>query len=325
MATAANYTNLADPGVIGSFYEALDSEFSTSWASQLGWLNSNSNQELETYAWLGSVPKFREWLGGRAATRPRAESYTIRNKLWEQTLEFSLDDLRRDKFGQIQTRINELAASGAAFWEDIVTSLINTDGLDYSGQNFFDTDKPVLHSTTGSTTAVNDCTNSHISTLNVGTASAPTSDEAALAIQGIVGQMMTFKDDQGHLVNSNMKSVTFMTATPTIWAPVLTAIGQANLTAGASNPVNGLKSMGMSFNVILNPNLTVGSSDTLYAFRTDRQLKPFILQEEEGVKVNVVGAGSEEEFKNRRHLFGTERIGNGGYGLWYYALKATLS
>lgn len=325
MATAANYTDLADPGIQGKFYESLETEFANSWASSLGWLNSDSSQELETYAWLGSVPKFREWLGGRAATRPRKEAYTIRNKLWEQTLEFSLDDIRRDKFGQVQARLNELAVSGAAFWEDIVTGLINTDGLDFTGQNYFDTDKPVSHSTTGSTVAVNDCTNSHISTLNVTTASAPTADEAALVIQGIVGQMMTFKDDQGHLVNSNMKSVTFMTNTPTIWAPVLTAIAQTNLGGGASNPVNGLKSMGMNFNVILNPNITVGSSDTLYAFRTDRQLKPFILQEEEGVKLNVLGAGSEEEFKNRRHLFGTERIGNGGYGLWYYALKATLS
>jgi phage major head subunit gpT-like protein len=325
MATAANYTNLADPGVIGSFYEALESEFSNSWASSLGWLNSSSNQELETYSWLGSVPKFREWLGGRAATRPRAEVYTIRNKLWEQTLEFSVDDLRRDKFGQIQLRINELAASGAAYWEDIITGLINSDGLDFTGQNYFDTDKPVAQGTTGSTTAVNDCTNSHIASLNVGTASAPTADEAALVIQGIVGHMMTFKDDQGHLLNSGMRSVTFMTATPTIWGPVLTAISQSNLGSGASNPVNGLKSMGFNFNVILNPNFTVGSSDTLYAFRTDRQLKPFILQEEEGVKVSVIGAGSEEEMKNRRHLFGTERIGNGGYGLWNYALKATLS
>jgi phage major head subunit gpT-like protein len=39
--------------------------------------------------------------------------------------------------------------------------------------------------------------------------------------------------------------------------------------------------------------------------------------------VSVIGAGSETEFKERRHLFGTERMGNAGYGLWQYAIKAT--
>jgi hypothetical protein len=72
--------------------------------------------------------------------------------------------------------------------------------------------------------------------------------------------------------------------------------------------------------VILNPLLT-SATDLIYMFRTDAKLKPFILQEEYGTKVSVVGAGSEEEFKNRRHLFGTERLGNAGYGLWQYALK----
>jgi phage major head subunit gpT-like protein len=76
--------------------------------------------------------------------------------------------------------------------------------------------------------------------------------------------------------------------------------------------------------VILNPLLT-SATDLIYMFRTDAKLKPFILQEEYGTKVSVVGAGSEEEFKNRRHLFGTERLGNAGVGLWQYALKAQMT
>jgi phage major head subunit gpT-like protein len=107
-----HYTDLANPAIIGSFYEQLEAEFQTSWASQLGWLNPDSTQDQETYAWLGAVPKFREWIGGRVATKPKKERYTITNKLWEQTLEFGLDDLRRDKTGQIQIRLGELAQAG---------------------------------------------------------------------------------------------------------------------------------------------------------------------------------------------------------------------
>jgi phage major head subunit gpT-like protein len=316
--------DLASPAVIGSFYEQLQAEYDMSWASRIGWYNSGSNQETETYKWLGSVPKFREWIGGRAATRPKVESYSIRNKLWEQTLEFSIDDLRRDKTGQIDVRIGELARSGAAFWEDLVTDLIIADGLCYDGQNFFDTDHPVKESTTGSTTAVNDVTSSHIGALNVTTATAPTPDEASRIVQGLVGYFMTYTDDYGHLLNSNAREFAIMVATADLWAPFSTAVNQPFLTSGASNPVSGLLSRGYKFDVVLNPNLT-SSTDIVRIFRTDAKLKPFILQEERTPTVTVIGAGSEEEFKNRRHLFGTERIGNAGYGLWQYAIKGTLS
>lgn len=315
--------DLASPAIIGSFYEQLEDEFSKSWASQIGWLNSGSNQETETYKWLGNVPKFREWVGGRAAGHPKVESYSIRNKLWEQTLEFSVDDLRRDKTGQIQVRIGELAQSGAAFWADMITTLINDDGTCYDAQNFFDTDHPIAESTSSSTTAKNEVVKTDVGALEVTTTTDPTPDEAAKAIQALVGHMMTFKSDQNHLLNSNARSFLIMCQTPGIWGPMNTAITQPTLTSGASNPLLGLQSRGYKFDVVLNPNLTAGTS-IFYMFRTDAKLKPFILQEEYGTKVSVIGAGSEEEFKNRRHLFGTERMGNAGYGLWQYAVKATF-
>jgi len=316
--------DLASPAIVGSFYEQLADEYQSSWASRLGWLNSGSNQEIETYKWLGNVPKFREWIGGRAAGHPKVESYAIRNKVWEQTLEFPLDDLRRDKTGQTLIRIGELAQAGAAFWEDLLVTLINDDGLCYDGQNFFDTDHPVKESTTGSTTAKNELTASELTTLNVNTATAPTPDEAAKIVQGLVGYFMTFTNDQGHLLNAQARQFTIVTATADMWAPFSTAVSQQFLTSGASNPVSGLTSRGYSFNVELIPTLT-SSTDVVRIFRTDAKLKPFILQEEVSPTVTVIGAGSEEEFKNRRHLFGTSRIANAGYGLWQYAIKATLS
>lgn len=316
--------DLSDPGIIGSFYKDLEDEFQNSWASRIGWYNMGSGQETETYKWLGDVPKFREWIGGRAAGKPKTETYSITNKLWEQTLEFNIDDLRRDKTGQIRVRIAELAQAGAAFWEDLLVSLINSDGLCYDGQNFFDTDHPVAESTTGSTTAKNEITASEVASLNVSTATAPTPDEAAKIVQGLVGHMMTFKGDQGHLLNSRARNFTILTATADQWGAFSTAVSQPALTAGASNPLLGLKSRGYNFEVELIPTLT-SATDVVYMFRTDSRIKPFILQEDKAPTVTVIGAGSEEEFKNRRHLFGTERIGNAGYGLWQHALKATLS
>lgn len=316
--------DLSSPAIIGSFYEQLQAEFSNSWASRLGWLNTGSNQEIETYKWLGSVPKFREWIGGRAAGRPKVETYSIRNKLWEQTLEFNIDDLRRDKTGQIMIRIGELAQAGAAFWEDLMKDLINSNPVAYDGSDFFDDDHPVAESTTAATTAKNLVTSSEIGVLNIGTATAPTPDEAAKVIQALVGHFMTFTNDQGHLLNAQARAFTIMVATADLWGPFQTAISQPTLTSGASNPLMGLASRGYKFDVELVPTLT-SASDKVRIFRTDAKLKPFILQQETDTQVSVIGAGSEEEFKNRRHLFGTSRIGNAGVGLWQYAISATLS
>jgi phage major head subunit gpT-like protein len=316
--------DLASPAIIGSFYEQLQDEWSKSWASSIGWLNSGSTQETETYKWLGMVPKFREWLGGRNATHPKVESYSIRNRLWEQTLEFSVDDLRRDKTAQIMIRIGELAQSGAAFWEDLLIALINANSTCYDGLSLFSTAHPVKEMTAGSTTVKNSITTTEVGPLDVVSATAPTPDEAAKIVLGMVGHFMTFTSDQGHLLNANARKFTLMAATPSIWGPLQTAVNQPTLTSGASNPLSGLQSKGYSFDVILNPLLT-SATDLIYMFRTDAKLKPFILQEEYGTKVSVVGAGSEEEFKNRRHLFGTERLGNAGVGLWQYALKAQMT
>ncbi len=320
--------DLASPAIIGSFYEQLADEWNLSWASKIGWLNSGSTQETETYKWLGNVPKYREWLNGRAAGHPKVETYSIRNKLWEQTLEFGIDDLRRDKTGQIMIRIGELAQAGAAFWEDLLTSLINngnTSGFTaYDGELFFDSDHPVKESTPSSTTAKNLISATEVPAADVVTATAPTVVEAANITLGMVGHFMTLTNDQGHLLNSSARNFTIMVGTPALWGPFQTAVSQAFLTSGQSNPVSGLTSKGYNIDVILNPNLT-SATDKVYIFRTDAKLKPFILQEETAPKVTVIGAGSEEEFKNRRHLFGTERIANAGYGLWQYGLKLTLS
>jgi phage major head subunit gpT-like protein len=318
--------DLASPAIIGSFYEQLEAAWQMSWASRIGWLNVGSTQETETYKWLGSVPKFREWVGGRSATRPKVDSYSLRNKLWEQTLEFGIDDLRRDKTGQIDVRISELAQAGAAYWEDLLNTIINANGACYDTKDFFDDDHPVAESTTGSTTAKNEITATEVKALDVSDATVPTPDEAAKIIAGLVGHMMTFRNDQGHLLNSSARQFLIMCGTTNMWTPMLTAISQQTLTAGASNPLNGMKAQGYSFEVVLNPiPTTILSDDDVLIFRTDAKLKPFILQEEYGTRVTVIGAGSEEEFKNRRHLFGTERMGNAGYGLWQYAVRATLS
>ena len=80
----------------------------------------------------------------------------------------------------------------------------------------------------------------------------------------------------------------------------------------------------ISISVIPNPRLSTWTA-SFAVFRTDGRAKPFIMQEEYGVKMIALAEGSEEEKKNRRHLYSVEASRNVGCGYWQHAMKATLS
>ena len=73
---------LTERAIIGSFYKALSIDRGAAWLDGV----SNyfpSNQLTETYAWLGQVPTFREWIGERTAKGLPEFDFSIKNKdLW---------------------------------------------------------------------------------------------------------------------------------------------------------------------------------------------------------------------------------------------------
>jgi phage major head subunit gpT-like protein len=76
-------------------------------------------------------------------------------------------------------------------------------------------------------------------------------------------------------------------------------------------------SRNFSLDYAVNPRLPWENQFML--FRTDGSVAPFIRQEETPVKLNVIGSGSEEEFKEGRHLYGVDCNRNVGYGYWQKA------
>jgi len=52
-----------------------------------------STSDAETYRWLGTVPKMREWGSGRLARGLRVESYSIDNLKYESTIEVDRDEI----------------------------------------------------------------------------------------------------------------------------------------------------------------------------------------------------------------------------------------
>lgn len=316
-------SGLGSRAIIGTFYETLEQSIGATWLGRLA-MAFNSDQESETYKWLGASPAVREWIGGRLAKGLRENGLTIVNKKFEATLDISVDDLRRDKTGQIRVRIQEMADRVAAHPMSLISTLINngggsTNGLAYDGQYFFDTD----HNEGDSGTLKNDLAAGDYAVLNVGAPTAPTSNEMADAILAVLGHFYSFKDDQGEPINEMAKQ--FLIMVPfNMWGVAQAAVSSNLLNTGSGGRDNPLVKMpGISIDVVANPRLT--ATDKFCMFRTDGRTKPFIQQTEEDVTISAKGEGSEYAFDNDAHQYGVKVIRNVGYGMWQHAIRATLS
>lgn len=100
----------------------------------------------EKYAWLGQVPRIREWIGDRVVQGIAAHDYAIKNKDFESTVEVDRNDIEDDSYGVFTPLMTELGRSVAVFPDEMVYgALVNgfTEKC-YDGKAFFATDHMVL-------------------------------------------------------------------------------------------------------------------------------------------------------------------------------------
>lgn len=104
-----------------------------------------STTSEEKYAWLGKMPRFREWVGDRVFNSIKAHDYTIRNKKWENSVEVDRADIEDDRLGIYTPMVQALGAESATHPDELVFGLLASgfSTLCYDGQYFFDTDHPV--------------------------------------------------------------------------------------------------------------------------------------------------------------------------------------
>jgi phage major head subunit gpT-like protein len=301
---------LGSRAIIGKLYEEL-SVVPAGWVDDVS-MPFDSNQESETYAWLGMAPAMREWVAGRNAKGLKENGITIKNKTFEATLEVLVDEIRRDKTGQVYLRISELARRTNSHWASLLTALIVAAeaALCYDGHYFFDTD----HSEGDSGTQDNDLTGA------AATDTQPTAAEAETALLKCVAAILGFKDDQGEPMNEDAQL--FRVVVPAVYLPPFSSvIYNPFIAAGQSNLVKNIE--GFKFTLAVNPRLTSGAK--FYVFRSDAKTKAFIRQEEEGVTIAAVAEGSELEFKENKHHYGVKAIRNVGYGYWQHACLYTFT
>lgn len=304
---------LSSRSIIGSFYMRLQQAVGAEWLNPLSML-FQSDQESETYKWLGMSPAMREWIGGRNAKGFRENGITITNKEYEATMEVLVKELRRDKSGQILVRINELADRTNAHWAKLLSALIiaGESTACYDGSFFFDT----THSEGDSGTQDNDLTDSIV------LKTAPTAAEMEAAIFAAISQILGFKDDQGEPLNEGANA--FRVMVPVTFLPAaMAAVKSVTIIDGSGSRQNTLAQSGFSLSADVNSRLTW--TDRFAVFRADGNVKPFIRQEEQPVKLDAIAEGSELEFRENKHNYGVQATRNVGYGYWQHACLFTFT
>lgn len=105
-----------------------------------------STTKAEEYGWLGQFPRIREWIGDRVVNGLAVHDFRIKNKHYEFTVGVDKNDLDDDTYGIYSPMMSEIGRSAASFPDELVWPLLKNghQTLCYDGQNFFDTDHPVL-------------------------------------------------------------------------------------------------------------------------------------------------------------------------------------
>lgn len=150
-----NNSNLAtlNTAFKAAFQSAFD-QAATDWDKVATQVPSTTAKE--EYGWLGNLPGMREWIGERVVHGIAQHGYTITNKTFELTVSVPREAIEDDQYGVYSPLFQELGRAAKAHPDTLVIgqALLNGhNALCYDGQNFFDTDHPVLDAS-GATVSV---------------------------------------------------------------------------------------------------------------------------------------------------------------------------
>jgi len=304
---------LGSRAIIGEFYARLEQNVGAEWVSKLSPpIPFKSDQESETYKWLGMTPAMREWIGGRLAKGFRENGITVVNKKFEATLEVLLDEIRRDKTGQVMTRVREMADRANAHWASLISTLIlnGATGVCYDGDYFYGD----AHAEGDSGTQDNNIS------VDVTVTTAPTAAEMQTCIFAAIAAIVGFKDDKAEPMNENAIEFLVMVA-PSLYPVAAAACKDFILTTGLPNIIT---ATGFRVQPVTNVRLATLTT-SLDVFRSDGEVKPFIRQEELPIEMSAVAEGSELEFKEDKHHYGIMTSRNVAYGYWQHACRVTMT
>lgn len=287
---------LLKKGLLTQFFDGWDSA-PTQWEKVATKVTSTAREE--TYGWLGSIPRLREFRGERVPQKLLDYEYTLKNKEFEASIEVRDADIKDDQTGKYGPLVRSIGESARMFPDELIFQTLLPGGftsLAYDGQFFFDTDHPVGN--LGTTQS------------NKGTAALD-----ATSFQAGRLALMRMQDDYGRPINTNPKLL--LVIPPDLLATAEGIIEAEYLASGATN-VNYKKA-----DILVVPWLT--DTNNWYLLNTNGTVLPFIVQQREFIPFEALEQGSESNWWRKVNYYGTYWRGNAGYGLYQKAYGALVA
>lgn len=268
-----------------------------------------STSDRETYRWLGTVPKVREWGQGRLAQGLRTESYSVENLKYEATIEVDRDEISDDQTGQIRLRIAELAQRAATHKDYLIAQLLINGHV--SGNNSYD---GVSFFNPGHASGASGSQSNQLS-IDIEEPTTPSLDDFKQALAEAITAMLSFKDDQGDPAMISASGLVCVVPPPLLF-PATEALSSTVI----DNGVNALAGIAR---VVALPWLTTATK--WFLLKTDEVIRPFIFQDREPVEFNALTEDSDEGFRREKFLYGVRARYRLAYGYWQYAVSVSFT
>lgn len=260
-------------------------------------METKSTGPSEKYGWLGQVAEMIVFKDKRVIKGLNDFDYTIPNIPYESTLGVDQDELDDDQYGQIKIRINDLAKKARSFPRKLYFDALiaGTVKLSYDGQAFFS----ASHEEGASGVQSNLLTHTYSSTL-------PSLAELTAAFDECVDALLSFKDDQGGLLNDGAD----------LKLKVVCSVALRSLFRKLFNA----QIISNDTNVNVNDAALVVSARLsgapFYVSVIGEPIRPFIWQKRKDITFGSQVEGSERGFMNKEFAYGIDARYGFSYGLW---------
>lgn len=255
-----------------------------------------SNSKDMTYAWLGQMPRMREWIGDREIQNLMAHSYTIKNRDFELTTEIPVNDIADDLYGVYSPMFSEMGLSAKTHPDELVFTLLG-DGFTkkgYDNVEFFSDKHPMGNS---------DEVQSNMGEAPLNALSYATARMSMMMVKGEKGKSLKIVPD-------------LLVVSPKNEA-IAREILFADLIAGSTNVNKN------TCELLVVPELA-DYPEQWYLLCTKRYVKPLVFQEREKAKLVCKNKDTDDNvFFNDKVLYGIKARYNVGFGLWQLAYGST--
>lgn len=306
--------------VKGVFLAASEEVDVLPWITALSWM-TDSDSVSETYASLGAAPRLVQWDDGpRQIEGVTEQSLLVPNYDWANAVFITAQDYRRQKFGEFDRLVSDLAVAGKTHPNELAISRLQAFESTitcYDGQLFFDTD----HLTGDSGTQSNDLS------IAIVAAGAPTVAEIRANIFAAIAAQQGYLNDKGRPFMQGAGG-RYMVLAPANQLDVFSTAIYGDVIQGTSGTIDNTlrKVPGLNIELVTDAtlNATWGTTAIQFAvFRVDGPGNALVMQEEVPLTPDDSGVNAHELFHHKRLVFGAQRAYN-ILGLhWHKAVLVT--